>query len=166
MLASRRTLLKAIVAVTVSGAATGLAFKPANSAAVGPLQRRISTTGEEVPVVGLGSWITFNVGNDPVLLDECAAVIAAFFEGGGRMIDSSPMYGSSQSTIGYGLRKLGYPQQLFSVDKVWTSLPSASPADGGHTLEMGRAETRSDAGAQLARLGGASRHAQGQEGRR
>lgn len=127
MLASRRTLLKAIVAVTVSGAATGLAFKPANSATVGPLQRRISTTGEEVPVVGLGSWITFNVGNDPVLLDECAAVIAAFFEGGGRMIDSSPMYGSSQSTIGYGLRKLGYPQQLFSADKVWTSLPSASP---------------------------------------
>ena len=127
MLASRRTLLKAIVAATVSGAATGLAFKPANSATVGPLQRRIPTTGEEVPVVGLGSWITFNVGNDPVLLDECAAVIAAFFEDGGRMIDSSPMYGSSQSTIGYGLRKLGYPQQLFSADKVWTSLPSASP---------------------------------------
>jgi diketogulonate reductase-like aldo/keto reductase len=78
--------------------------------------------------MGLGTWITFNVGNDPVLRDECAAVMAAFFEGGGRMIDSSPMYGSSQPTIGYGLKKLGSPQTLFSAEKVWTSSPSSGPA--------------------------------------
>ena len=46
-----------------------------------------------------------------------------FFEGGGRMIDSSPMYGSSQPTIGHGLKKLRYPQTLFSAEKVWTSSP-------------------------------------------
>jgi diketogulonate reductase-like aldo/keto reductase len=54
--------------------------------------------------------------------------MAAFFEGGGRMIDSSPMYGSSQPTIGYGLKKLRYPQTLFSAEKVWTSSPSRGPA--------------------------------------
>ncbi|NIP77098.1 MAG: aldo/keto reductase, partial [Xanthomonadales bacterium] len=45
---------------------------------------------------------------------------AAFFEEGGGMIDSSPMYGSSQEVIGDGLARLGYPADLFSADKVWT----------------------------------------------
>ena len=89
--------------------------------------RPIPSTGERLPLLGLGTWITFNVGNDPKLLDECAAVMAAFFEAGGRMIDSSPMYASSQPTIGYGLRKLGHPQQLFSAEKVWISNPQRGP---------------------------------------
>ncbi|MDX1583623.1 MAG: aldo/keto reductase, partial [Thermoanaerobaculia bacterium] len=67
-----------------------------------------------------GSWITFNVGDDPVARNHCTAVIRAFLESGGRMIDSSPMYGSSQSVIGYALRKLGHPSRVFSADKVWT----------------------------------------------
>ncbi len=79
-----------------------------------------------MPVIGLGSWITFNVGSDPRLLDESAAVIAAFLEGGGRVIDSSPMYGSSQATIGYALRKLGNSHSVFSADKVWTSQSDGS----------------------------------------
>ena len=51
----------------------------------------------------------------------------AFFAGGGRLIDSSPMYGSSQEVIGYGLRKLGHPTQLFSADKVWISSGARGP---------------------------------------
>jgi len=47
-------------------------------------------------------------------------VMAAFFAGGGRMIDSSPMYGSSQDTIGYGLKKLNAYGKVFSADKIWT----------------------------------------------
>lgn len=86
-----------------------------------PLTRRIPKSGEEIPVVGLGSWITFNVGDDTVARDECAAVIRAFFEAGGKVIDSSPMYGSSQSVIGHGLTKLQPTPALFSADKVWTS---------------------------------------------
>jgi diketogulonate reductase-like aldo/keto reductase len=74
-----------------------------------------------LPVVGLGTWITFNVGDDVELRDECAAVMKAFFAAGGRLIDSSPMYGSSQPVIGYGLTKLGRPGTVFSADKVWTS---------------------------------------------
>ena len=63
-----------------------------------------------------------------MLRDECAAVIGAFFESGGRLIDSSPMYGSSQAVIGYGLAKLGRPSTLFAADKVWTSAGANGPS--------------------------------------
>jgi len=92
------------------------------------LTRPIPSTGEKLPVVGLGSWITFNVGDDPVARDSCAEVVRAFFHDGGRLIDSSPMYGSSQEVIGYSLEKLGKPSQLFSADKVWISSGARGPA--------------------------------------
>jgi diketogulonate reductase-like aldo/keto reductase len=122
---TRRTVLAAGAALAASLAAPSLSVyaQPA-----GPATRRIPSTGETIPAVGLGTWITFNVGDDPVLRDECAAVMAAFFEAGGRAIDSSPMYGSSQAIIGHGLEKLGRPAGLFSADKVWTSSGSDGPA--------------------------------------
>src|SRR5688572_30027487 len=86
-----------------------------------PLTRRIPSSGEEVPILGLGTWITFNVGDDIAARDACAEVMRAFFDAGGRLIDSSPMYGSAQDVIGHGLAKLGVPAGLFSADKVWTS---------------------------------------------
>lgn len=119
---TRRTFLRA----TTIG--TALAVTGAACAAPTPIMRAIPSTGEKIAAMGLGSWITFNVGDDQVLRDECADVIAAFFAGGGRMIDSSPMYGSSQPVIGYGLEKLGRPQALFSADKVWTSSGDSGPA--------------------------------------
>ncbi|WP_220271979.1 aldo/keto reductase [Crenobacter cavernae] len=85
------------------------------------LTRPIPSSGEALPLIGLGSWITFNVGNDRVARDACAEVMRHFFGAGGRLIDSSPMYGSSQEVIGYGLKKLGKPPRLFSADKVWIS---------------------------------------------
>ena len=91
------------------------------------LTRRIPSTGEALPVIGLGSWITFNVGDDTVARDNCAEVMRTFFMGGGRLIDSSPMYGSSQAVIGYGLEKLRRPGALFSAEKVWTGSDRAGP---------------------------------------
>ncbi len=87
-----------------------------------------------MPVVGLGSWITFNVGGDPVARDACANVMRTFVEAGGRMIDSSPMYGSSQEVIGYGLRKAALTGRIFSADKVWIS----SGARGREQIEQSR----------------------------
>src|SRR6516162_1199228 len=87
----------------------------------GGLTRSIPSSGEALPLVGLGTWITFNVGDDPEGREACAQVMAAFFEGGGRLIDSSPMYGSSQDVVGFGLQKLGHPASLFAADKVWIS---------------------------------------------
>src|SRR6266498_1563087 len=122
---SRRALLTSLAA---AGAASALrpwiaAADPAPDAARpgSILTRPVPSTGEKLPLVGLGSWITFNVGDDPAARDSCAEVMRAYFHDGGRLIDSSPMYGSSQEVIGYGLRKLGNPSQVFSADKVWIS---------------------------------------------
>jgi diketogulonate reductase-like aldo/keto reductase len=112
---TRRTVLAGGAALAASPLASRV-----RAQAPQVLARPIPSTGESIPAIGLGTWITFNVGDDPVLRDECAAVMAAFFESGGRMIDSSPMYGSSQPVIGHGLAKLGAPP-VFSADKVWTS---------------------------------------------
>ncbi len=85
-------------------------------------RRRVPTSGQTLPVVGLGSWITFNVGDDPVGRARCTAVMRAFFEEGGGLIDSSPMYGSSQAVIGHALAQISPPpEQLFAADKVWTT---------------------------------------------
>lgn len=122
---SRRSLLRALAATS----ATAMMWPLTGVAQPGPvLTRPIPTTGEALPLVGLGTWITFNVGRDTEARDSCAEVMRAFFEGGGRLIDSSPMYGSSQEVVGYGLQKLGPPSNLFSADKVWTSSASAGPS--------------------------------------
>lgn len=92
-----------------------------------PLMRAIPSTGEAVPAIGMGSWITFNVGEDRALRDQRAEVLRAFFTHGGRTIDCSPMYGSSAEAIGYGLEKLGRPPQLFAAEKLWTWWTSDGP---------------------------------------
>ena len=115
---TRRTLLAGAGAAGL-GAAMGARFP--SHAQSGPLLKTVPSSGEKLPAVGLGSWITFNVGDDRVLRGECTAVMEAFFRAGGRLIDCSPMYGSSQDVIGHGLEALGHPKALFSADKVWTS---------------------------------------------
>ena len=110
----RRAILKGGLAAI---AAAGLPDVALRAETTRPKKRVIPSSGEAIPVVGLGTWITFNVGTDPVLLDESVAVMAAFFEAGGTVIDSSPMYGSSQDTVGHGLAKLGYPP-VFAADKI------------------------------------------------
>lgn len=99
----------------------------------GLLTRAIPSSGEALPLVGLGSWITFNVGRDPQGRRESAAVVRAFFEGGGRLIDSSPMYGSAQEVIGEALRSVA-PAALFSADKVWTSRNGAEQVEASRRL--------------------------------
>jgi diketogulonate reductase-like aldo/keto reductase len=114
-----------------------LALPPARlSGQTAPLARPIPSSGERIPSVGLGSWITFNVGDDAALQAECTAVMAAFFAGGGHMIDSSPMYGSSQAVIGRGLAALGRPDTLFAAEKVWTSSGANGPAQIEQTRRL------------------------------
>jgi diketogulonate reductase-like aldo/keto reductase len=124
----RRTLLNFVPAL----ACAGTLAQPVPRAA--PLARRIPSSGEEIPVVGLGSWITFNVGNDREARANCAEVMRNFFAAGGRLIDSSPMYGSSQGVIGEGLQKIGSPRQVFSADKVWTSSGGAAQVEASRNL--------------------------------
>jgi diketogulonate reductase-like aldo/keto reductase len=105
-----------------------LAALPALARGAAPLLTRpLPAGGEALPLVGLGSWITFNVGNDPQALAACTEVMRAFFGAGGRMVDSSPMYGSAQATIGHALKQLR-DAPVFSADKVWVSPGSRGPA--------------------------------------
>jgi len=90
----------------------------------GMRHKTFAGTDKTLPVIGMGTWRTFNVGSDPELLDARTEVVKAFFEYGGGLIDSSPMYGSAPDVMGYALQQLGTPESLFSAEKVW------SPAGG------------------------------------
>jgi diketogulonate reductase-like aldo/keto reductase len=123
-LSGRRKLLRALAA------AAGATLWPASGwpqPARALLTRPIPASGEALPVTGLGSWITFNVGDDPVARERCTEVMCDFFAAGGRLIDSSPMYGSSQAVIGQGLAKLA-ERRVFAADKVWTASGRRGPA--------------------------------------
>lgn len=124
--------------ILCSGAAALMTAPLAPAAAAAT--RTVPSTGAEIPAIGLGTWITFNVGRDKVLLDQSVAVMRAFFEEGGGMIDSSPMYGSSQDTVGHGLAALGFPGSLYSAEKVWTS----SVGDGPGQVAQSAREWRLD----------------------
>jgi diketogulonate reductase-like aldo/keto reductase len=115
--------------------AAGLAAAPrvadaqaAAAASAALLTRPIPSSAEPIPAVGLGSWITFNVGNDDAARTACADVVRAFFAAGGRLIDSSPMYGSSQGVIGEALARTGRTPAVFAADKVWIGSGSRGPA--------------------------------------
>lgn len=98
------------------------------------LTKPIPSSGEQIPVIGLGSWITFNVGNDRVARDQCTEVMRQFFAAGGRLIDSSPMYGSAQGVIGEALQQLRAQPKVFSADKVWTSSDGAAQIEASRKL--------------------------------
>jgi diketogulonate reductase-like aldo/keto reductase len=85
-----------------------------------PLTKAIPSSGERIPVIGMGSWITFDVGRDAALREKRVEVLRTFFDMGGGIVDSSPMYGSSQEVIGYCLGRLKDKRGLFSATKVWT----------------------------------------------
>jgi len=121
----RRRLLASIAVLGAGAALPGRA--PGQETPAPLLTRPIPSSGEALPVIGLGSWITFNVGADRALRAECTEVMRHFFEAGGRMIDSSPMYGSSQDVIGEAVQRLK-PARLFSADKVWTGSGARGPA--------------------------------------
>lgn len=85
------------------------------------LQRAIPKTGETIPAVGLGTWRVFDVAGDREGLAQARETLEMFVAQGGRMIDSSPMYGSSESVTGQLAQELGVQAKLFVATKVWTS---------------------------------------------
>ncbi len=85
------------------------------------LKRAIPSTGEEIPGIGMGTWVTFNVAPNPPLKDERLKVLQAFFDAGGTLIDSSPMYGTSEEVVGYCLERIP-DAKPFAATKVWTPL--------------------------------------------
>jgi diketogulonate reductase-like aldo/keto reductase len=112
----------AATSCTLSGTSSGMS----NAGSAPPLPttplltRRIPSSGEDVPVIGLGTWQTFDVGASPTERQPLEEVLGAFAAMGGKLIDSSPMYGSSEEVAGDISAKLGLRPKLFVATKVWT----------------------------------------------
>ena len=104
--------------------------------------RAIPATGELIPVIGMGTWITFNVGEDIAIRTARAEVLKTFFAAGGGMVDSSPMYGAAQDVIGWcldHLRAQGVTTDgLFSATKVWTPVFGEGPAQMAEARRLWR----------------------------
>ena len=103
---------------------TGLLFGgqilPAWPASETLIKRPIPSSGEMLPVMGMGSSRTFDVAMEESELAQLTRVLNAFFMGGGTLIDSSPMYGAAESVLGAVLDRLPDKPPLFAATKVWT----------------------------------------------
>jgi diketogulonate reductase-like aldo/keto reductase len=86
-----------------------------------PLKRPVPKSGELLHAVGLGTWQTFDVAGDAGGRAAAREVLARFVKAGGQMVDSSPMYGSSESVVGELAADLGAEKSLFLATKVWTT---------------------------------------------
>ncbi len=98
------------------------------------LTRPIPSTGERLPAVGLGTWRTFDVGPTAAERAPLAEVLRRFVALGGRVIDSSPMYGTAETVVGDLTAELGLQTSLFVATKVWTSGRDAGVAQMEHSL--------------------------------
>ena len=107
---------------TVSLAAASLFLTPWQLKAGEPamLRKAIPGTAESLPVIGLGSWLTFDVDTDAPVIVDFVRLIEDFFERGGELIDSSPMYGSAEQIIGLLLNRADMRDRVFAATKVWT----------------------------------------------
>jgi aryl-alcohol dehydrogenase-like predicted oxidoreductase len=118
MTMTRRTFLAAGLGLAAAGRAAGVG----GGAGQGSLATRpIPRTGERIPVVGLGTWRTFDVGPSEAERAPLLEVLRRFLAGGGRVIDSSPMYGEAERVVGELLARLPDSPRPFLATKVWTS---------------------------------------------
>jgi aryl-alcohol dehydrogenase-like predicted oxidoreductase len=85
------------------------------------LTRVIPSTGETLPVIGLGTWQTFDVGRSATERSRLGEVLSSFVALGGRLVDSSPMYGRAEEVVGELVETLGLRDRVFIATKVWTS---------------------------------------------
>ena len=82
--------------------------------------RRIPSTGEQLPVIGCGTWQAFDVAPDGAGVEPLTGVLRTLFDAGGSMVDSSPMYGRAEAVVGKCLSILEARDRAFVATKVWT----------------------------------------------
>ena len=106
--------------IRLAGALGASCLLPADAFATSKvIHKTIAKTGEQLPVIGMGTSRTFDAAGNAGLLKQLEQVTQTFFDMGGGMIDSSPMYGSSQQVIGQLLPKITGNKNLFAATKVW-----------------------------------------------
>jgi diketogulonate reductase-like aldo/keto reductase len=116
---TRRQFIATGAAIASSLAMPGVAFASTSTSTL--IQKAIPKSGEDLPVIGMGTSRTFEGSNDPQLINTLKQVTQAFFDLGGGMIDSSPMYGSAQQFLGQILPQIKNKNSLFAATKVWTN---------------------------------------------
>jgi aryl-alcohol dehydrogenase-like predicted oxidoreductase len=112
---TRREFCAQATAALLAGAA------PAVAKEASMLTRSIPGTDESLPVIGMGTWSTFDVGASASERAPLAEVLRLFYAAGGKVIDSSPMYGRAERVTGDLMEKLGKRSETFVATKVWTS---------------------------------------------
>ncbi|MBX2969392.1 MAG: aldo/keto reductase [Cyclobacteriaceae bacterium] len=113
---TRRKYLQQLSALAALPVLPHFSFLP-NSVMI----KRNTSTGEQIPVVGLGTWQTFDVGDSPTATHPLKEVLTTLLEKGGNVVDSSPMYGRSEKVVGYLSTELKINDKLFVATKVWTT---------------------------------------------
>lgn len=113
---SRRDALKRAM-----GIGAGMAFPGLAAASPALVTRPIPGSAETLPVVGLGTWQSFDIAGDPAERAAAKEVLRLLVAGGGRVVDSSPMYGRSEAVVGELATELGVQGSLFHATKVWTT---------------------------------------------
>ncbi len=114
---SRRQFLRAAGA---AGVALGWPATTMSSASNALIRKPIPTSGEPLTVIGMGTSRTFEIDPATAVNSPLMAVMQTFFDRGGQLIDSSPMYGSAEAVTGRLLARIDNRQQLFAATKVWT----------------------------------------------
>lgn len=104
------------------GTWAGISFLPERllSTQLPPIKRPIPSSGELLPIIGMGTSRTFDVDSNEKEIARLGQVLQVFFDRGGALIDSSPMYGSSERVLGELLKTTTNKENLFSATKVWT----------------------------------------------
>src|SRR5262245_19512613 len=133
---SRRCLLRFVA----SGAAVFAMNRNAHSQTAAIEQRPIPRSGERLPIVGIGTWQTFDVGPKAPERAELAEVLRRFAGHGGRVLDSSPMYGQAERVVGDLTAELALRDKLFLATKVWTSGREAGIKQMENSLRLMRTD--------------------------
>jgi diketogulonate reductase-like aldo/keto reductase len=105
------------------------------------LKRLIPSTREELPVVGVGTWQTFDVGESDTQRDPLKEVLKTLLSKGGTVIDSSPMYGRSEEVVGDLSSELNVNDKLFMATKVWTTGKESGIRQMNTSLRLMRRKT-------------------------
>ncbi len=130
----RRSFLYSLPALAAAADPRLAAAAPAPDDAL--LRRRIARSGEQISAVGMGTWLTFDVGESVVERSRRRQVLERFFAAGGGMIDSSPMYGRAERLLGDLLPDVDYRGRLFSATKVWTAFDRVGPTQMAESLRL------------------------------
>ncbi|WP_176506266.1 MULTISPECIES: aldo/keto reductase [Pseudomonas] len=133
----RRDVLRASAALALVAASPWLQAAGAG----GLLTRKVPTTGEALPVIGAGTSGSFEVEAGSAAYQQLKVVLKAFFDGGGKVIDTSPNYGGADRVLGQLLEEGGWHQQCFIATKIAADSQAEAQAQWAGTLKSLRTDT-------------------------